>query len=188
MNDNSAPQNNQISFTDQNHASTRGRMRKHKPQHEEQETYSIGQAAKMLGVPSSTLRFYEKEHLLPHISRSSTGLRRYCENDLRLAQLIECLKATGMPLIEIRSFVELVEQGDASIDARLEFFHRQQRRLEEQREALEAQQNALDFKVWYYSCAQQAGTTQAPEHLLLQGVKQRPQILRIAGIDAEAES
>lgn len=159
----------------------------HQPYPEPRETFSIGQAARMLGIPSSTLRFYEKEHLLPHIDRTSTGLRRYHESDLRLVQMIECLKATGMPLTEIRGFVDLVEQGDVSIDARLEFFHRQQRRLEEQKAALQAQQNALDFKVWYYSCAQQAGTTQAPERLLLRREKQRPELLRIDGIDTEPQ-
>ena len=37
--------------------------------------YTIGEMAKMLGVPASTLRYYDKEGLLPFVARSSGGIR-----------------------------------------------------------------------------------------------------------------
>lgn len=146
-------------------------------------TFSIGDAAKLLNVPTSTLRFYEKEQLLPHVARTASGLRRYSINDLTFLRLVECLKATGMPLKEIRGFVDMVDRGDDSIDDRLAFFQRQKQRLEEQKAALEAQMSAVDFKVWYYQCAQKAGTTKVPERLVAQGEKLRPEILRFDNID-----
>ena len=36
--------------------------------------YTIGEMAKMLGVPASTLRYYDKEGLLPFVARSSGGM------------------------------------------------------------------------------------------------------------------
>lgn len=35
--------------------------------------YSIGEAAKALDIPASTIRYYEKNGLLPHIGRTEGG-------------------------------------------------------------------------------------------------------------------
>lgn len=44
--------------------------------------YTIGEMAKMLGVPASTLRYYDKEGLLPFVARSSGGIRQFRESDI----------------------------------------------------------------------------------------------------------
>ena len=60
--------------------------------------YTIGQAAKKSGLSPYTLRFYEKEGLLPNIRKNSAGLRVFSEEDINWLQMIECLKGTGMSL------------------------------------------------------------------------------------------
>lgn len=47
--------------------------------------YTIGEMAKMLGVPASTLRYYDKEGLLPFVARSSGGIRQFREKRHRVA-------------------------------------------------------------------------------------------------------
>ena len=37
--------------------------------------YTVGEMAQKLGVPASTLRYYDKEGLLPFVERSSGGIR-----------------------------------------------------------------------------------------------------------------
>ena len=64
--------------------------------------YSIGQVSKKTGLGVHTLRYYEKEGLLPFVSKTSSGLRTYSDNDLGWIKMIECLKATGMPLTGIK--------------------------------------------------------------------------------------
>jgi len=54
--------------------------------------YSIGQVAKKTGLTTHTLRYYEKEGLLPFIKKSGSGLRVFSETDLDWLALIECLK------------------------------------------------------------------------------------------------
>ena len=44
--------------------------------------YTVGEMAQKLGVPASTLRYYDKEGLLPFVERSSGGIRMFRENDL----------------------------------------------------------------------------------------------------------
>ncbi len=55
-------------------------------------TYTVGQMAKMLGLAGSTLRYYDKEGLLPFVERSSGGIRMFREKDYEWLQIIECLK------------------------------------------------------------------------------------------------
>ena len=43
--------------------------------------YTVGEMAKRLGVPASTLRYYDKEGLLPFVERSSGGIRLFKDSD-----------------------------------------------------------------------------------------------------------
>lgn len=67
--------------------------------------YTIGEAAKMLGVAPSALRYYDKEGLLPFVERSESGLRMFTESDMDWLKVIQCLKATGMTIKGIRTFI-----------------------------------------------------------------------------------
>ena len=60
--------------------------------------YTVGEMAKMLEVPASTLRYYDKEGLLPFVERSPGGMRMFQEKDFEWLQVIGCLKKAGMPL------------------------------------------------------------------------------------------
>ena len=94
--------------------------------------YSIGQVAKKTGLTTHTLRYYEKEGLLPFIKKSGSGLRVFSETDLDWLALIECLKGTGMPLKDIKQYIDWFIEGDATLHKRLDMFVRQKQKLEEQ--------------------------------------------------------
>ena len=53
--------------------------------------YTIGEMAKRLGVPASTLRYYDKEGLLPFVERSSGGIRMFQDSDFEWLQVIGCM-------------------------------------------------------------------------------------------------
>ena len=69
--------------------------------------YTIGEMAQRLNVAPSTLRYYDKEGLLPFLERSSGGMRMFKDEDVEWLQMLGCLKKAGMPLREIKSFMEL---------------------------------------------------------------------------------
>lgn len=122
--------------------------------------HTVGEMAKLLGVPASTLRYYDQEGLLPFVERSSGGMRMFHDSDYEWLQIIECLKKTGMPLKDIREFVRMAMQGDETIDARLEMILRQREAVRRKLEDLQQTLETLDFKCWYYETAKQAGTTE----------------------------
>ena len=125
-------------------------------------TYTIGEMAKQLEVAPSTLRYYDKEGLLPFVERSPGGARVFREKDYELLRVIGCLKATGMQLKDIREFIVLTMQGDESIDARLALFRRRREEVEKQLAALQETLEAVRFKCWYYETAKRFGTTDVP--------------------------
>lgn len=120
--------------------------------------YTVGEAAAKIGVNPSTLRYYDKEGLLPFVERSGGGIRMFKETDLEWLSTIECLKKTGMPIKEIKTFIDWCIQGDVTIPARLALIDRRRNAVEKQIEDLKATLETLDYKHWYYETARKAGT------------------------------
>ena len=120
--------------------------------------YTIGEMAQRLNVAPSTLRYYDKEGLLPFLERCSGGMRMFKDEDVEWLQMLGCLKKAGMPLREIRSFLDWSRQGDATISHRLELLEKQRQSVLEQQKQLEDTLLMLDYKRWYYQTAQEAGT------------------------------
>ena len=135
--------------------------------------YTVGEMAKRLDIPSSTLRYYDKEGLLPFVERSSGGIRMFQEKDFEWLQIIECLKKAGMSIKDIREYISLALQGDETIDARLELFKRQRQALEEQMAALQRTMDVLDYKCWYYETAKKAGTVKVPQSMTLSEIPEQ---------------
>lgn len=48
--------------------------------------YTVGEMARLLNVPASTLRYYDKEGLLPFVERSSGGIRMFKDSDYEWLQ------------------------------------------------------------------------------------------------------
>ena len=122
-------------------------------------TYTIGEMSKMLNVSSSTIRYYDKEGLLPFVERKEGGIRVFKEKDYEFLKIIHCLKATGMQIKDIRKFILLVIQGDKTIDARLKLFQNQKNEVEKQIKQLEEALDTIKFKCWYYETAKSVGNT-----------------------------
>lgn len=78
-----------------------------------------------LDVPASTLRFYDKEGLLPFVERSPGGIRMFRNTDLEWLQIIGCMKKAGMSIRDIRQYIEQAQQGDDTIALCLAMFRRQ---------------------------------------------------------------
>ena len=127
--------------------------------------YTVGEMARLLGVPASTLRYYDKEGLLPFVERSSGGIRMFQEKDFEWLQIISCMKKAGMPIKDIRHYIELAMKGDVTIDARLEMFQHQRDVLNEQLKELQHTLKMVEYKCWYYETAKVAGSINAPKNM-----------------------
>ena len=107
--------------------------------------YTIQEVCKKTGLTAHTLRYYEKEKLLPNVSRSAGGFRQYSEEDVESLGMICCLKNTGMSLQEIARFMELSREGDQTLRERCELL---QKHRENVLARMEEMQRYLDKVTW----------------------------------------
>ena len=114
--------------------------------------YTIGQISEMFGLPVSTLRYYDKEGLFPHLERTS-GIRRFSDREIEALQVIECLKRTGMEIKDIKQFMQWCTEGPSTYTSRKELFENRKKVLEEPLQALEKNMAMIRFKCWYYDQA-----------------------------------
>jgi len=101
----------------------------------------IGELAERSGIPASTIRYYEKEGLLPKAQRGANGYRVYQDNALERLDLIQLGQKLGFSLDAIRSIVSLhgTALKDAllgQLDARLQEIDRLRAILDEQRSSV----------------------------------------------------
>lgn len=138
--------------------------------------YSIGEIAKKLNVPTSTLRFYDKKGLLPFVERDSSGRRSFKSNDLNFLQVIECMKKCGMKISEIRHFIDLCMQGDVTLNDRYTLLNHEEQLVTKQIEVLQDQLDFLHYKMWYFKTALDAGTEEIHFTKTLEGDQVDPDI------------
>lgn len=120
--------------------------------------YTVGEMAKQLDVTASTLRYYDKEGLLPFVERSGGGIRMFKDKDMSSLKIIECLKKTGMSIKDIKHFMDCCMEGDSTIDERLTIIAAQRDSLIKQMKELQEMFDMLNYKCWYYETAKEAGT------------------------------
>jgi len=121
-------------------------------------SYTIGQISQKMNLSEYTIRYYEKEGLFPFITRNNHGERVFDERDLHFLEVIVCLKKTGMPLEDIRKYIQWAGEGDQSIQERYELFTKQKQKIDAQIKQLQVYQECIDYKCRYYKKAMEAGT------------------------------
>lgn len=135
--------------------------------------YTIGEMAKLMGVAPSTLRYYDKEGLLPFVHRTPGGKRTFDQTDYEWLQIIDCLKKTGMPIKDIKEYIDMALQGDDTIDERLRLFQKRREAAQAQMAELQSMMDMLEFKCWFYETAKAAGTTDAPNSMPAENVPEQ---------------
>lgn len=150
--------------------------------------YSIGEMAALMGVAPSTLRYYEKEGLLPYVNRTSGGKRVFDQNDYEWLQIIDCLKKTGMPIKDIKGYIDMALQGDGTIEERLQLFQKRREAAQAQMAELQGMLDVLDFKCWFYETAKAAGTVETPSSMSAEEIPEQYRAVwhKLKSLPAEA--
>lgn len=115
--------------------------------------YSIAEVAEKTNLTAHTLRYYEKEGLLPFVDRSDSGNRDFKEKDLEWLELICCLKNTGMPIKKIKEYIRLCLKGDDTLDVRREIFIKHREDVINQMAELQKNLDKINCKINFYDCA-----------------------------------
>jgi DNA-binding transcriptional MerR regulator len=79
----------------------------------------IAEAAEASGLSAHTLRYYERTGLLEPMSPNGSGHRRYRAADLERITFLTRLRATGMPIREVRRYAEPMKAGESTDEERV---------------------------------------------------------------------
>ena len=114
----------------------------------------IGQLADELGIPTRTVRFYERRGLLPEPDRAPNGYRIYDGTTLARLRFIRSAQHAGLTLVEIASIIHVRDDGtppcrhvETLLEAKLADLgqrHRQLRALESELAQLLERSRHLD--------------------------------------------
>ncbi|MEV4738218.1 MULTISPECIES: MerR family transcriptional regulator [unclassified Microbacterium] len=114
-------------------------------------TYTPAETATRSGFSIDTLRYYEREGILPAVRRTAGGHRAYTDADLGLLEFLRCLRETGMPVERLRRYGRLC-QSDDTVPERIALLEEHAATVERQLAEVLAQQRRLAEKLdWYRS-------------------------------------
>lgn len=114
--------------------------------------YSIGEISKMFQLPISTLRYYDKEGLFPHLKRVN-GVRQFSKSEIETLRVIDCLKKSGLEIKDIKEYMALCSLGNTTLKQRKEIFEKQKEEVLQEMEKLQKVLSMLNYKCWYYDQA-----------------------------------
>jgi MerR family transcriptional regulator, aldehyde-responsive regulator len=113
----------------------------------------IAEVSERYGLSSDTLRYYERIGLIPPVNRNGSGMRDYSELDIRRVEFIKCMRGAGLPIEVLIDYMELVQRGDRTIEARKEILKEQRDLLAERIQEMQQTLDLLNHKIQVYENA-----------------------------------
>ena len=108
---------------------------------------TIKQVSEQYGISQDTLRYYEKEGLIPEVTRTSGGIRDYQPEDLGWVELVLCMRNAGLPMNSIAEYRRLFQQGESTIPDRLKLLTDQREELLGMKQKIEQTLERLNYKI-----------------------------------------
>lgn len=116
----------------------------------EKKMLTIKDVAARVGESEHTIRYYCKEGLFPFLVRDKNNIRKFTEEDLEGVRIVLCLRDTGMPLSEIKRYMDLCAKGSSTIKERLEIIRSQKEKAYRQMQEFQEKIDHLEWKEQHY--------------------------------------
>ena len=113
----------------------------------------IAEVSERYGISLDTLRYYERIGLIPPVHRNEGGIRDYNDLDLRRVEFIKCMRSAGLSIEVLIEYVDLVQQGDDTIEIRKGILKEQRELLLARMKELQKTLDVLDHKIDVYENA-----------------------------------
>ncbi|WP_427910588.1 MerR family transcriptional regulator [Pediococcus parvulus] len=111
---------------------------------------NIKEASEETGVSSATIRYYEKETLIPAIDRSEAGNREIDERIIRRINFVKQMRAAGMSIENLRRYIQLFDNQEDNTKEQIALLNEQMAEMEEKRDDLQAAIDHLHFKLNHF--------------------------------------
>jgi DNA-binding transcriptional MerR regulator len=115
------------------------------------ETLTVGEVAARVGLSAHTLRWYEQVGLVDPIARDGAGRRRYSDTDLTRLEFLTRLRTTGMPVREMRRYVQLARSGPSTEPQRQAILEAHRARVLARMAELRRDLEVINYKIDMYA-------------------------------------
>jgi len=113
-------------------------------------SYSIKDVSQKYNLSTYTLRYYEREGLLPTVQRNDNNKRFYTDIDLGWIEMICCMRATGMSISYIKNYIDLCVKGNDTLSDRRKIMLDQREIIKEHLKKYTDLLELVDMKLDYY--------------------------------------
>jgi DNA-binding transcriptional MerR regulator len=117
-----------------------------------EETFTIAEAADATGVTTHTLRYYEEQGLmLDWVERTEATHRRYSPGAIAWINFLTKLRATGMPIRQMKEYARLVGAGDGNERERVALLQEHRIGVRAKLEAMQRNLEEIEAKINLYT-------------------------------------
>ena len=110
----------------------------------------ISEVSEKFDLTPETLRYYERIGLIPSVNRNESGIREYTETDMKWVDFIKCMRNAGLPIEVLTEYVELVQQGDHTNEARKQILIQQRDDIIQKMDEMQKTLDLLNHKIEVY--------------------------------------
>lgn len=111
---------------------------------------TIAEVSRKYGLSADTLRYYEKEGLIPPVRRRENGLRDYSQQDCNWVEFIKCMRGAGLSIETLREYVRLFKQGNRTLQKRKNLLIKEREALQARIQEQQAVLKRLNYKIEIY--------------------------------------
>lgn len=112
--------------------------------------YTVKEVATLLNLTEHTVRYYTDKELVPNLQRDKNNNRMFDEGSIKWLLCAKHLRKCGMPVEDIKRYVDLCLKGESTIKERYEIFKNQQDIALEQLEEAKNRAQYMEDKTKHY--------------------------------------
>ena len=111
---------------------------------------TISEVSRKYNITADTIRYYEKEGLIPTVPRNKNGIRDFDENSCGWIEFIKCMRSAGLEIETLKRYVSLFRQGTKTVKERKILLEEQREKLLKKQEDIKATLDRLNYKIEKY--------------------------------------
>ncbi len=111
---------------------------------------TIAEVSKKYNLTQDTIRYYEKEGLIPRVPRTESGIRNFDENSCNWIEFIKCMRDAGLEIEVLKEYVRLFWQGKNTVTERKQLLEKQRNKLLEKQKNINETLERLNYKINLY--------------------------------------
>ncbi|MGT2829097.1 MerR family transcriptional regulator [Streptococcus hillyeri] len=104
----------------------------------------------MTGISADTIRYYERIGLIPPVTRNTSGIRDFTEHEVQLLEFVRCYRNAGVGVEPLIEYIQLLNQGDQTVPARIELLSEQLEDMNQRLAELTQARDRLQYKIDNY--------------------------------------